>query len=51
MTDEQAGKFAQDSFLDYSINAPWIHCLAQDRAAVHRLQLPGNPEALRHRQE
>lgn len=27
MTDEQAGKFAQDSFLDYSINAPWIQAL------------------------
>ena len=24
MTDEQASKFAQDSFLDYSINAPWF---------------------------
>lgn len=24
MTDEQAGKFARDSFLNYSINAPWI---------------------------
>jgi len=23
-TDEQAGRFAQESFLDYSINAPWI---------------------------
>lgn len=27
MTDEQAGKFAQDPFLDYSINAPWIQAL------------------------
>ena len=41
MTDEQAGKFAQDSFLDYSINAAGIQALRKTALVVHRLCATG----------